>query len=93
MSSALAPPRGSEMQEAPAAATHRPARPTVRRSWWPDVIGSLTVLSLVVVAALWILGGGLTGVDSFATAMTSLGRITGLLASDLLLIQVLLMAR
>jgi predicted ferric reductase len=51
-------------------------------------------LSLLVVTALWVsnqgiqqlLGGG-------PEAMSSVGRLTGLLASDLLLLQVLLMAR
>ena len=62
--------------------------------WWADAAGALAGLSLLVVTALWVsnqgvqqmLGGG-------AAALSSLGRLTGLLASDLLLIQVLLMAR
>ncbi len=41
----------------------------------------------------WVLGGGLQALDSGADALTSLGRLTGLVAADLLLVQVLLMAR
>lgn len=60
--------------------------------WWADATGILTWLSLLVVTALWVASGGLQVTDP-AGALTSLGRLTGLFASDLLLIQVLLMAR
>ncbi|HQF04084.1 MAG TPA: ferric reductase-like transmembrane domain-containing protein, partial [Phycicoccus sp.] len=48
---------------------------------------------LVAVTALWVQGGGLGELGSVAGALTSTGRLTGLIASALLLIQVLLMAR
>src|SRR5262249_37695966 len=51
-------------------------------------------LSVLAVTALWVRGGGvqdLTG--GVAAAFSSGGRLTGLWASDLLLLQVLLMAR
>jgi predicted ferric reductase len=51
-------------------------------------------LSVVVTVALWLAGRG--GQDLFgsgAASLTSLGRVTGLVASDLLLVQVLAMAR
>ncbi|RZS90859.1 putative ferric reductase [Motilibacter rhizosphaerae] len=54
----------------------------------------MTVASLVVVVALWLHDRGvqdLTG--STGTLLTSSGRLLGLLASDLLLVQCLLMAR
>ncbi|MGR6321142.1 ferredoxin reductase family protein [Micromonospora soli] len=71
----------------------RRALPTVP-AWWADVAGSAAVLSLLVVIALWtadrgvqeLLGGGPTG-------LTSLGRLAGLVSADLMLIQVVLMAR
>jgi len=63
------------------------------KAWWRDVAGALAWLSMLVVTALWVAGGGLQGLASTAGALTSLGRLTGLIASDLLLIQVLLMAR
>lgn len=62
-------------------------------AWWRDAVASLTWLSVIVVAALWIGGGGLRELGGVAPAMTSLGRLTGLVAADLLLVQVLLMAR
>jgi predicted ferric reductase len=48
---------------------------------------------MLVVVALWWHGGGLRDLTSVGSGVTSLGRLTGLVASDLLLIQVLLMAR
>jgi predicted ferric reductase len=75
-----------------AAAASRRARLRVPR-WWRDAVGSLTWASMLVVAALWAAGGGLQDLAGLASSLTSLGRLTGLVASDLLLIQVLLMAR
>ncbi|WP_327011160.1 ferredoxin reductase family protein [Dactylosporangium sp. NBC_01737] len=52
------------------------------------------VLSLLVVAALWAGNGGVQQVvGGGAGALSAAGRLTGLLGSDLLLLQVLLMAR
>jgi predicted ferric reductase len=70
-----------------------PRLPSAAPQYWRDAAGSLTWLSLVVVVALWLAGGGVAGVHSTGDALTSLGRVTGLVASDLLLVQVLLMAR
>ncbi|MEU7812571.1 hypothetical protein [Pseudonocardia sp. NPDC049154] len=55
--------------------------------------GTLVAASLVVVTYLWLAGGGIQALASWADGLTSLGRWTGLLAADLLLVQVLLMAR
>ena len=79
--------------------SQRPVAPATRRSparvpgWWRDAVGVGTWLSLLVVVALWLAGGGLQATGTVAGAFTSLGRLTGLLSSDLLLIQVLLIAR
>lgn len=51
------------------------------------------IASLAAVTILWLTGGGLSDVSTSGAATTSLGRISGLIASDLLLIQVLAMAR
>jgi predicted ferric reductase len=48
---------------------------------------------MLVVVALWVAGGGVQAMTSVAGAVTTLGRLTGLVSADLLLIQVLLMAR
>jgi predicted ferric reductase len=48
---------------------------------------------MLVVVALWVSGGGVQGLGRVGTGLTSIGRLSGLVASDLLLIQVLLMAR
>jgi predicted ferric reductase len=61
-------------------------RPSPR--WWADAGTLVAWASLLVVTALWLADGGLN-----EDLSTTLGRLTGLWASDLLLIQVLLMAR
>ncbi len=50
-------------------------------------------LSLLLVSYWWAVGGGIEELATWRNGLTSLGRLTGLLASDLLLVQVLLMAR
>jgi len=57
--------------------------------WWSELGGLAAGLSLLVVTALWVRGGGLRQLDD----PVSLGRLTGLWSADLLLVQVLLMAR
>jgi predicted ferric reductase len=76
-------------------ATSRPAgtRPASPR-WWADAGGVAAGLSLLIVTALWTSNGGVRQVlGGGPDAISALGRLTGLLASDLLLLQVLLMAR
>ncbi len=48
---------------------------------------------MLVVVALWVAGGGVQQLLDPAGALTSLGRLSGLLASALLLVQVFAMAR
>jgi predicted ferric reductase len=62
-------------------------------TWWRDTVGVLTWASMLVVVALWVAGGNLQDLTGWGTGLTAIGRLTGLVASDLLLIQVLLMAR
>jgi DMSO/TMAO reductase YedYZ heme-binding membrane subunit len=59
-----------------------------------DAIGVITAASMLIVVALWVHGRGVQDVLAGGAAeLTSVGRLTGLVASDLLLIMVLLMAR
>lgn len=68
----------------------RPAR-AVR---WGDAVGLVVWASLLLVVVLWERNGGVQDLTSGTSgALTSLGRLTGLLAADLLLLQVLAMAR
>jgi predicted ferric reductase len=83
-----------------AQAVNRPRIAHVRRrprrtpSWWRDVAGVLCWASVLVVIALWVSGRGLQLLASgSADLFTSLGRLSGLVAADLLLVQVFLMAR
>jgi predicted ferric reductase len=55
---------------------------------------AVAAFSVVVVTALWVAGGGIQDLTAGAgPALISFGRITGLIGADLLLVQVLLMAR
>jgi len=49
--------------------------------------------NLAVIVWLWLRGGGISSVNTLAALLTSAGRITGLLASYSLLVQILLLAR
>ena len=69
------------------------ARPLPVPVWWRDACGVFVWSTMLVVVALWVAGGGVQGLTQGGAALTSVGRLTGLVASDLLLIQVLLMAR
>jgi len=69
-------------------------RPPALRRWWTDAVGLTVWGSMLVVVALWVNHGGvqdLTG--GAATSLSSIGRLSGLISSDLLLLQVLAMAR
>jgi DMSO/TMAO reductase YedYZ heme-binding membrane subunit len=62
--------------------------------WWPDAGGVAAGVTLLIVTALWVGNGGVSQLaGGGAGAVSAIGRLTGLWASDLLLIQVLLMAR
>ncbi|MCW2701324.1 MAG: putative oxidoreductase [Blastococcus sp.] len=50
-------------------------------------------VSLALVSYWWATGGGARDLGDWADGLTSLGRLTGLLSADLLVVQVLLMAR
>ncbi len=54
---------------------------------------SLLWLGLLVITYWWVADGGVTDLAHWVSGLTSLGRLTGLWAADLLLIQVLLMSR
>jgi predicted ferric reductase len=76
-------------QRRPAAAATR----TAAASWWADAIGATAALTMLVVVALWVHNRGLQQLNGVASALTSVGRLAGLVSADLLLAQVLLMAR
>lgn len=92
--SAVVDSRVGSSAAAPTAASPLDA-PRSRRepTWWRDAVGCATWASLLVVVALWVHGAGLQALTGWGPGLTSLGRLTGLLASNLLLMQVLLMAR
>ncbi|MDX6264073.1 MAG: hypothetical protein QOH84_5761 [Kribbellaceae bacterium] len=82
----------SLLSPARAAHTRRRNRRTPR--WWRDVAGIACWVSVLIVITLWLSGrGAQLLVAAPADLFTSLGRITGLVAADLLLVQVILMAR
>ncbi len=76
-----------------AAAPYRGRAVRTVPTWWRDASGAAFWAVLVGVTALWVGHGGVQDLGSVAGALTSTGRLTGLVASALLLVQVFLMAR
>jgi hypothetical protein len=62
-------------------------------SWWRDAVGAFTWANILIVVALWIGDGQVQAFSGWASGAVSFGRLVGLVSADLLLIQVLLMAR
>jgi hypothetical protein len=74
--------------------TPRDVGPFRRRSWWPDAFSAVATASILIVVALWVHGGNVQALFAGGgPAVTSIGRLTGLVAADLLLVQVILMGR
>ncbi|MEV6971453.1 ferredoxin reductase family protein [Hamadaea sp. NPDC051192] len=64
------------------------------KRWWADVAGFAAGLTVIVVVALWVAQGGVQEVAGGGWgAVAAVGRLAGLVASDLMLLQVLLLAR
>jgi predicted ferric reductase len=70
-----------------------PSRVRSTPRWWREAVQVLTVASVLVVVGLWALGGSVQQMGTPGGALQGAGRLTGLVSADLLLIQVLLMAR
>jgi hypothetical protein len=73
----------------------RPRRlPHALRFGWADILGPIGIASVVVVVCMWLRTQGLQSmVSSFDGALSSLGLFTGLVAADLMIVQVVLLAR
>jgi predicted ferric reductase len=68
------------------------ARTTPR--WWGDAVGAAAFLTVVVVVALWSAHAGVQDLATGGwTAVTAIGRLAGLVSADLMLLQVLSLAR
>lgn len=84
--------RSSAPGRRPGIVSHR--RNRVARSAWE--IAAITAIwgTSLVIAVLWVAGGGIQAIFAGgADLLNSLGRLTGLVSANLLLYQVLLMAR
>jgi predicted ferric reductase len=68
--------------------------PHALRFGWADLLGPIAVASVVVVVCMWLRTGGwqqsIAGVDG---ALGSLGLLTGLVSADLMIVQVIALAR
>src|SRR5690349_13148935 len=69
-------------------------RPAGTPPWWAGAGGVAAGTSLLIVTALWVSHGGVTQTaGGGAGAVSAIGRLAGLWASDLMLLQVLMLAR
>jgi predicted ferric reductase len=64
-----------------------------RRLWRVDLLQAAAVASVAVAVALFLADGGATRFGDLGAALTSLGIIAGLVATDLVLVMLLLAAR
>ena len=87
----------SAVPAASPASARRAARSRFRRARVDSGVRTGAVaalwLSLLLVTYWWAAGGGIQDLSGWESGLDSTGRLTGLVASDLLLVQVLLMAR
>jgi len=60
---------------------------------WADLIGPIASGTVVMAVFIWLWHQGLESLTTLDTGLGSLGLLTGLVASDLLLIQVVMLAR
>lgn len=82
----------SPIHELPRPPYRQPSRGRLLQ-WLADFSGGLAMLSVAWVIGLWLSGGGIATLPETGGIATSLGRLSGLISADLLLLQVLLMAR
>src|SRR5438128_2665334 len=71
----------------------RPRHRSARRALTATALWAVLLGNAAAIVWLWVHGGNVTKVHTTGELLTSLARITGLLASYLALIQVLLLAR
>ncbi len=65
-----------------------------RQLWWTDAVGVVVWASILVVVALWVSHNGVQNLTASSSSFfLTTGRLSGLISSDLLLLQVLAMAR
>jgi predicted ferric reductase len=92
--SAAVLPEAHDLPSATTSAGHAaPSHLRATPRWWRDVTAAAGWGLVLFVVALWVAGGGVSDFTSVGESLTNVGRLTGLLASVLILIQVLLMAR
>jgi hypothetical protein len=67
--------------------------PAAFRFGWADLLGPIGIGSVVAVVCLWLRNEGLASLTGDPGVVGSLGLLTGLLCADLMVLQVVLMAR
>lgn len=72
-----------------------PVRKPVRRvpRWWRDATGAAFWAVIVGVISLWLANGGIQNLNGLTGWLLGIGRLSGLVGSALLLLQVMLIAR
>ena len=70
------------------------ARGVARRPFsWAEVLWPVAIVTVLVVVLMWVADEGPQRLADGRTSLDSIGLLTGLLSSDLLLLQVVMLAR
>lgn len=94
MQSAAAPRRGiSRVADRAAALQRRYRLRSLGRNLRADLLTVIAWVSVAMAITLWLADGGLAKVTSLGTGLTALGIVTGLVATDLVVLMLLLAAR
>lgn len=68
--------------------------PSALRFAWADLLGPIFIASVVVTVCMWLrTGGWQTSIAGLDSALGSIGLLTGLVSADLMIVQVVLLAR
>ncbi len=94
MRNAAAPRRGTARAADYAAALRRRYRlQSIGRNLRADLLTVIAWVSVAMVIALWLADGGLYKITSLGAALTAIGIVTGMVATDLMVLMLLLAAR
>jgi predicted ferric reductase len=87
------PPPSARARSGHTAAPAAPAASAAPPAWWSTAAGLVAAVNALIVVGLWARNESLSQLTEAGGALTALGRLAGLIAAELLLVQVVFMAR